>query len=144
MSRILFIALFFLTSCEHVERRDYVSQIFVAPKDKVWEVVVAVFRRDYPIKKINEATRTIETVPRRREQIWHPPFGEKKDLSGISSTLFVEVIERKKSSKVIIRKKLDQQAGFFSEKKELSSDLIEESLILYKIAKELRFRSGLR
>ena len=143
MIRFLF-PVFFLFSCTHVERKDYVSQSFVAPKEKVWEVVVAIFKRDYPIKAIDAGSKTIETKARTRDQIWKAPYAEKKDLSGLSSTLFVEVIDREHSSKVIVRKKNYQQSGFFSEKKEIPSDLIEESLVLYKIAKELRFRSGLR
>lgn len=126
-------------SCVHT--KQYInSQSFVAPREPVWEVLVEVFK-SYPLKNIDEKTGYIETEELKTNRFWKAPHQKHKDFSGYSSVITVRLSYKKPISRVFIDKKVYKQKGFISSKKRIPSDSLEETVLLYRIARELRLRS---
>ena len=130
-----------LISCTHTEEQSN-SQLFNAPREKVWEVLVAIFK-SYPLKTIDEQKGYIETEILEADQFWVPPHKKHLDFSGHSSVIMVNLDYKKPIAKVFINKKIYKQKGFISSKEEVPSDLLEENIFLYRVARELKIRSRL-
>ncbi len=138
--QVVFVLSFFaLLSCSHTESVAN-SQAFYAPKDKVWEVLVAVFKA-YPLKTIDDQTGYIETQTLKATRFWKAPHQKNQDFSGYSSVITVRLSYTKPFARVFIDKKVYRQKGFISSKEEIPSDSLEEAVLLYKIARELEVRS---
>ena len=132
----------FLVSCAHTDEEAN-SQFFNAPREKVWEVLVAVFK-DYPLKTIDEQRGYIETEVLKADRFWKAPHHKNLDFSGYSSVILISLEYKKPMARVFIDKKIYKQKGFISSKKEVPSDLLEENLLLYRVARELTVRSQLK
>ena len=128
-----------LLSCMHVEEMSN-KQIFKAPRERVWEVLVAILKA-YPLKTVDEQRGYIETEVLKADQFWKAPHQKNQDFSGYSSQLIVKMDYKKPYARVFIYKKIYKQKGFISSKEEILSDRLEESVLLYKIAKELRIKA---
>lgn len=128
-------------SCNHFEEQSN-SQTFNAPREKVWEVLVAIFK-SYPLKTIDEQKGYIETEVLKADQFWVPPHQKNLDFSGHSSFIIVKLDYKKPIARVFISKKVYKQKGFISSKEEVPSDLLEENVLLYRVARELSIRSRL-
>lgn len=118
------------------------SRSFPAPKEKVWEVLVAVFK-SYPLKTIDEDKGYIETGELKASHFWKPPHRSRENFTGYSSMIRVRLSYHRPISHVYIDKKVYKQKGFISSKQEVPSDLLEESILLYRIGRELSIRSRL-
>ena len=129
----------FLLSCTHVEEMSN-KQIFKAPREKVWEVLVEVLK-SYPLKTIEEQRGFIETEVLKANQFWKAPHQKNQDFSGYSAQLIVKLDYKKPYARVFIYKKIYKQKGFISSKEEVLSDLLEENILLYRIARELQIRA---
>jgi len=112
----------------------------MAPKEKVWEVLVSVLK-SYPLKNIDEEKAYIETVELKSQLFWKAPHKKHQDFSGYSSVIRVQLEYQKPFSYVFVNKKVYKQKGFISSKEEVPSDQLEESLLLYRIGRELKIRS---
>ena len=138
----IFILLSFLfLSCNHTEEL-LVSQSFQVNREEVWGVLVAVLK-SYPLKTIDEKKGYIETEVLNANRFWKPPHAGNKDFSGYSSVITVRLNYKKPISRVFIDKRVYKQKGFISNKKEVTSDLLEETVLLYQISRELNIRSRL-
>ena len=130
-----------VTSCTHT-KAPVNSRTFKAPREKVWEVLVAVFK-SYPLKTIDEQKGYIETAELKADRFWKAPYQRKRDFLGYSYVITVNLSYRKPIARVFIDKKVYKQKGFISTKEEVPSDFLEETVLLYRIAKELSIRSRL-
>lgn len=131
----------FLMSCAHVEEEQN-TIFFEAPREKIWEVLVFVLK-PYPLKTINEQKGYIETEVLKAGRFWKAPYERTKDLSGYTSSLMVKMDYKNSRARVSVYKKIYKQRGFISNKEEVFSDMIEEGILLYRIARELKIRSYL-
>ena len=131
----------FLVSCTHTEGESN-SQIFNAPRHKVWEALVAVLK-SYPLKTIDEQKGYIETKVLQANHFWKPPHLKDFDFSGYSSVILVSLEYNKPIARVFIDKKVYKQKGFMSPKKEVPFNSLEENILLYQVARELAIRSKL-
>ncbi len=129
------------TSCTHTEE-GLNSRSFPVHKDKVWEVLVAVLK-SYPLKTIDEQSGYIETKRLRSQQFWKAPHQKDQDLTGYSSVITITLNYEEPISTVSIDKKVYKQEGFISREEEIPSDLLEESILLYRVERELSIRSRL-
>ena len=77
MSKKYFVVLLsvFFVSCTHTDEEAN-SQFFNAPRVKVWEALVAVFK-DYPLKIIDEQRGHIETEVLQADRFWKAPHQKK-------------------------------------------------------------------
>ena len=142
MKKIVFILWSaFVFSCSHTEdlRR---GQVFQAPKEKVWEALVAILK-SYPLKSIEEPKGYIETEEMKADRFWKAPHQKNQDFSGYSSVIKIRLSYREPFSKVFISKKIYKQKGFISAKKEIPSDFLEETVLLYRLSRELNLQSHL-
>ncbi len=128
-------------SCTHTEKQG-ANQLFHAPRDEVWEVLVAVLK-SYPLKTIDEQKGYIETEILGADLFWRAPHQKRLDLSGYSSVITVTLDYEKPVTRVFIYKKVYKQRGFISSKEEVPSDLMEENILLYRVARELNVRTRL-
>ena len=116
------------------------ERVFFASREHVWQVTQLVLQ-DYPLQVSSFDEGLVETKQIRGE--WVPPHQkQKKKLHGFRYRLRVHVIERdldkRVATKVIVYKEVILQKDFFSAPETLSSDGLEETVILYRIARELQ------
>ena len=140
LKAVWFFSLFWAVSCAHTG--SFNSQAFQAPRDKVWEALVAVLK-PYPLKIIDERLGYIETERLEAGRFWKAPYQKDRDLSGYSSVIKVRMSYRRSIAKVFIDKKVYRQKGFMSSQEEIPSDFLEETVLLYRLATELGIRSRL-
>lgn len=132
-----------LLSCTHVEEEEMSNQqVFRYPRETVWEVLVAVLK-SYPLKTVDEQKGYIETEVLKADQFWKAPYQRNQDFSGYSSQLIVKMDYRRPDARVFVYKKIYKQRGFISSKEEVLSDLVEENILLYRIARELKIKAFL-
>ena len=103
---------------------------------------MAVFK-SYPLKTIDEQKGYIETAELKADRFWKAPHQQKRDFSGYSYVITVSLSYRKPIARVFIDKKVYKRKGFISIKEEVPSDFLEETVLLYRIAKELSISSRL-
>ena len=141
MFKKVFFSLFsiLLISCVHTEETAN-SQTFRASKEKVWEVLVTVFK-SYPLKTIDEQKGYMETEVLEADRFWLAPHQKRNNFSGYSSVLKVRLDYKRPIARVFIDKKIYKQKGFISSKEEVPSDFLEESILLYRVARELRIKT---
>ena len=130
-----------IVSCVHTEH-EVNSQLFQAPREKVWEVLVAVLK-SYPLKTIDEEKGYIETEILGVDHFWLAPHQKNQDFSGYSSIIIIKLDYKKPVARVFIDKKIYKQKGFISSKEEIPSDFLEERVLFYRVARELSLRSQL-
>lgn len=130
-----------LVSCTHSPELIN-SQSYLASREKVWKVIVAVFK-SYPLKSIDEEKGYLETEELKANQFWSPPHQENQDFSGYSSVIQVQLNYDHPLSWVYITKKIYKQKGFISSKMSIPSDQLEESIFLYRIGRELHLQTML-
>ena len=135
---------FLLISCVHTEEN---SNSLSAPinKEKVWKVLVEIFKT-YPLKTIDEQLGYIETevIKSSNSQFWKAPHQKKKDFSGYSYILKVNLNYNRPISTVTVNKKVYKQKGFISQKQPAPSDHLEEISLIYQISRELEVQSLLK
>ncbi|MCZ0932413.1 MAG: hypothetical protein OXJ52_04585 [Oligoflexia bacterium] len=137
-----FFLAFFLISCAHTEELS--NSLSVATnKEKVWKTLVEIFK-SYPLKTIDEPLGYIETEVIKSANFWKAPHQKKKDFSGYSYVLKASLNYNKPISTVTINKKVYKQKGFISQKQEAASDHLEETALLYQIARELEVQALLK
>ena len=126
-------------SCTHTEELSN-SLSVEANKEKVWKILVKTFK-NYPLKTIDEQLGYIETEVIKSANFWKAPHQKQKDFFGYSYILRVNLNYDKPISTVIINKKVYKQKGFISQKQDVASDHLEETVLLYQIARELEVQS---
>lgn len=100
--------------------------------------------KSYPLKTTDEQNGVIETQELRGSKFWQAPHYDNPDTFGYSSVISVRLSYRKPVARIYITKKIYKQEGFMSQKEEILSDLLEESILLYKIDRELNMRARLK
>lgn len=122
------------------------SQVFVGEFDDVWRAVLKAFTK-YPIKVNNTDLGILETDQIKGDEVWSPPFLEKK-YKNFHYSLRVQVVRGKlknqNSVRVSVAKKMSLDTDFFSDEKSLNSDGHEEESLLYRVSRELQLEHHLK
>ena len=138
----VFLFLFSVLSCAHTQEEPQNRLSFVVDRDTMWKVMVKVFK-PYPLKEIDPQTGYLETKEIKGDQVWKAPFQKNEDFYGYSYTIQANLNYKKPVATVSIYKKVYQQKGFISEKKQVPSDYLEEAVLFYHILRELELQKKL-
>ena len=145
LKKIIFIGIILqaLIACSQTEKGPERTQSFMAPREKVWEVLVAVMKKHYPLEIIEDQKGFIRTKTLKGNQFWKAPYQKDQEFFGWSAHITVNLDVSGPVSTVYVYKKVFQQKGFIRAKEEIPSDHVEETVLLYRISKELGIRSRL-
>ena len=132
-----------LTACLSLEDETRDTQVFTVPRTKVWEALVQVFS-PYKIQISDEEKGLIKTEVITGANVWTPAHDRDRNTSGISYTITAQLIYEKPQTTVIIKKDIKRKKGFLSSSQTLSSDFLEEGVLLYRLERELRIKRLLK
>ena len=118
------------------------SEFFNSDYDKIWRAVQRAISA-YPLKVNNMDKGILETTTIEGESLYSKPHRKRTSkTSAIKYSLKFNLVKGnmgdKSAVKVIIKKTKFHTSNFFSGKKELASDGLEEQAILYRIKRELQ------
>ncbi len=129
-----------------LKERGPVSDVFEASYDEVWRALQKTVVK-FPIVINNIDQGVLETEPVKINQFWPRPFPQEVPPRG-KYVLRITVVKGVKggadATKIIIGKKVGIERDFFSEEKQLPSDGYEESMILYRIEREVTLERTLK
>ena len=140
--RFAFLSLsaFFLVSCVTLEEYKTYEAVFPSPYSMVWQSIQIVVK-DYPIKKSQSESGLVITKPIKGYSIWTPPPGSIKNKRNRHYTLKIllhkGIIDDKPAVKVQVVKEEFIHKDFIEEAVPVSSNGLEEEVILYRIGREL-------
>jgi hypothetical protein len=110
---------------------------FRASFDEVWRACQQAII-SYPLKVNNMEQGAIQTTMLRSHTYFRPPHIAKKHASGYRYTLHFNLIKNSdKETTLSIHKKLLVYRDFISKPEDLISDGLEESILLYRIQREI-------
>ena len=130
-------------SCSQTDKGPERIQSFIAPREKIWEALVAVMKKRYPLKTIEDQKGFIQTKTLKGNQFWTAPHQKKQDFLGWRSHITINLDSSGPVSTVYVHKKIFKQKGFINTRQSIPSDQLEETVLLYRISKELGIRSRL-
>ena len=94
--------------------------------------------KDYPKKNVNEEAGIIETEEMRVGQVWEPIT--KQRTTSVSYRLKATLSPDPPYTRAIIEKITKRQKDFFSKPEIISSDLVEEETLLYRLGREIKIK----
>lgn len=157
ISRILFLSVFLVASgCATAERprgpgEETVKQaskqrIFFSSFDNVWRAAHTVLK--YTIATENPDTGMIETEYIKGVDGWLAPDQKKPPSAGLRYKIVMILAKGKtdgrESTRVTIEKRIEVLRDFFSEPDIIESDGLEESVLFYRIERELLIGDALK
>lgn len=104
--------------------------------DTMWKVLTITMNR-YPIDKINYNKGELFSRWIRQNSIWKDPLNNNKKFF-YKIKIFLQKNKDAKTLSLEIRKKIKNKKGFLTNEVYLSSNLIEEKIILYRMIQELK------
>ena len=141
MARKLCFALLMLhfTSCVSAPtpvEKNY-ERKFRASFDEVWRACQQAII-SYPLKVNNMEQGVIQTTMLRSHTYFRPPHISKKHASGYRYSLSFNLLkESEKETTISIHKNLLVYRDFISKPEDLTSDGLEEAILLYRIQREI-------
>lgn len=122
------------------------QRIFFAPFDSVWRAAHTVL--PYTIATENPDTGIIETEFIKGVDGWLPPETRKAPSAGLRYRIILILAkgkaEGRDSTRVTIEKRIEVLKDFFSEPSMLESDGLEESVLFYRLERELLVTDALK
>lgn len=122
------------------------QKIFFAPYDAVWKAAHTTVR--YSIAAENQDTGYLETDYIKGVDGFLPPEEQRTPSLGVRYKLIFNFAkgktEGKESTRVTVEKKIERLRDFFSEPDLLPSDGLEESVIFYRIEREIIINEALK
>lgn len=124
------------------------ENVFFAAYEEVWRASQLALQ-NYPMRVNNMDLGVLETDIIKGFSAWTPPHDpEQRRSTGLSYKLSVRVIrgnvDGKEAHKVTIKKDIQVQRDFFSNPEPRPSDGLEESVILYRIGREILIERALQ
>ena len=133
------------TPAPKAQKKKFVQRVFMYPYDSVWKAALLTLK--YPLAINNTDNGVLETEWIRAEDGFNPPFA-KKSSSGVRYKILMNVVKGKadglSSIKVTVNKKVEKQRDFFSDSEDLSSEGLEETVILYRMERELIIEEAIK
>ncbi len=150
---ILTIMLSFMNACTGIAKRQsipttfYRDHIFNGEYEKIWSATEKALS-NYPIEQSNMDSGVIVTEWVKGDNVWMSPHLNKKPSSGMREKISVFLTKGKVQSsggavKVQVKKDLEVHKDFLLEPEKLPSDGLEETMILYRIERELEIERDL-
>jgi hypothetical protein len=150
---LLLSSLVFLQGCSLFEKTStsknavlFKQKVFYSEYEKVWRASQLALT-SYPIAVNNIDTGVLETEIIKGYEVWIPPHQKSSPSAGQRYKLVLNIQKGKTDSldsvRVTISKKIQIQTDFFSDPKPLDSDGLEETVVLYRIDRELSIERGL-
>lgn len=131
---------------EGVIKKASKQRIFFAPFDSVWRASHTVL--PYTIATENPDTGIIETEYIKGVDGWLPPETRKTPSAGLRYRIVMILAkgkaEGRDSTRVTIEKRIEVLKDFFSEPSMLESDGLEESVLFYRLERELLITDALK
>ena len=133
-----------LSSCasQHIEQPEVVrpyEKVYNASFEKVWRAAQIVISR-YPIKVNDMDFGVLETATLHGVDAWKPPHVRALP-DGLRYHLKLRVLKgnlpKNEATKVIVFKQIEMVKDFFSAAERKDTDGLEESVILYRIYREV-------
>lgn len=122
------------------------QKIFFAPFDTVWRAAHTVLK--YTIATENPDTGIIETEYIKGVDGWLSPEQKKAPSAGMRYRIIMILAKGKtdgrESTRVTIEKRIEVLRDFFSEAATLESDGLEESVLFYRLERELVINEALK
>jgi len=122
------------------------QRIFFAPFDSVWRAAHTVL--PYTIATENPDTGIIETEYIKGVDGWLPPETRKTPSAGLRYRIVMILAkgkaEGRDSTRVTIEKRIEVLKDFFSEPSMLESDGLEETVLFYRLERELLVSDALK
>lgn len=151
-----FVCLFSLAGCQSAEpvinRKDKLlrkvsnQKIFYARYDSVWRA--AQLSLKYPVAINNMDNGVLETDYIKAVDGYSPPHENKVPSSGVRYKITLILVKGKvdgrESVRVTVGKVTEKKRDFFSDPEAMPTDGLEESVILYRIERELQIEEALK
>lgn len=122
------------------------QRIFFAPFDTVWRAAHTVLK--YTIATENPDTGIIETEYIKGVDGWLPPEAKRSPSAGTRYRIIMILAkgktDGKDSTRVTIEKRIEVLKDFFSEPLSDESDGLEESVLFYRLDRELLISEALK
>ncbi|MBX2987238.1 MAG: hypothetical protein KF802_05010 [Bdellovibrionaceae bacterium] len=122
------------------------QRIFFAPMDQVWRAAHTVLK--YTIATENPDTGVIETEYIKGVDGWLAPDQKRPPSAGLRYKLVFIMAKGKtdgrESTRLTIDKRIEVLRDFFSEPDAIESDGLEESVLFYRIERELVINEALK
>lgn len=144
-----------LTACESFQKETRINsaieksvftRVYFASYESVWRAAQLALK--YPISVNNMDNGVLETDWVRALEGFGPPGSAKIPSSGIRYKISLNMVkgrsERRESIRVTLRKNMERQRDFFSDPEVMVTDGLEETVILYRIERELIIQDALR
>ena len=117
-----------------------VTQIFIGTYDDVWRAAQKALTK-YPIRINNSDTGILQTDHVRGAKAYLPPYSNNTHSSGYRHQITLRLargsVKGQPAVKVSITKSPEMQRDFFSSATPLTSDGVEERVLMYRIQREL-------
>lgn len=127
-------------------KKASMQRIFFAPVDTVWAVAHKVVK--YAIATENQDSGLIETEYVKGVDGWLPPNVKKAPSAGLRYKIVMILAKGKtdgrEATRVTLEKRIEMQPDFFAEPELVESDGLEESVIFYRMERELLIEEGLK
>lgn len=131
---------------QELVQRTTKQRIFFAPFDQVWRAVHTVLK--YTIATENPDTGIIETEYVKGVDGWLAPEQKTAPSAGMRYKIIMILAKGQaggeESTRVTIEKRIEVLKDFFSEPRTRSSDGLEETVIFYRIERELIIDEALK
>lgn len=129
-----------------VEQKKNTQKVFPFNYEAVWRA--AQISLKYPIAVNNMDNGVLETEWIRGVDGFIPPHTQRDPSSGIRYKISINMVKGKLDSspsvRVSIFKKMERQRDFFSEVENLTSDGLEEKILLYRMEREILIDEALK
>jgi hypothetical protein len=131
-----FVAAACTSSPKNIAPKNY-ERVYRASFEETWRAVQQSII-SYPLKVNNMDVGQIQTTPVRGSTQFKPPHLENMNMGGNRYTLTINVLkESPKTTKVTILKDMVLHRDFISTPEAQASDGYEESVVLYRIGREI-------
>ena len=100
---------------------------------------------NYPIAVNDIEAGILKTGIITNEQMWHPPFLDKRTLFGHRYTISIQILRVKgrEAVQVTIIKRMEHRKNFFEGYQEVKTNGLEEIALFYRIRRELLIQKNL-
>ena len=148
-SLIVFISLVLVSCASTKKLRDEYSpivKVYHPDFEKVWRAAQIALKK-YPLKINNIDKGLLETDLIKGYEIWTPPYKAKYSEAGLKYRIVIRTIRGKikgqSAVKVVVFKEIIKKRDFFAESEKLPTDGLEETMIQYRIGREIQIDNAL-
>lgn len=143
---LIFVGCASVDSTPHAKVKSPLTKVYVGPFEKVWQSAQLVMAQ-YPMRVNNIDLGLIETDVITGESTFTAPEQENRRPGGYRYNIRLHLVKGRTqgqpSVKVSVKKSISLQRDFFSAEEDLPTDGLEETVILYRIQRELDISAAL-